>query len=389
MDDEAHMRAALALAGRNLGATWPNPSVGCVIVRDGRVVGRGATQPGGRPHAETVALGRAGEQARGATVYVTLEPCCHWGNTPPCTRALIEAGVIRVVVATRDPDARVDGQGIAALRTAGIEVIEGVLAAEAAEAIAGFAMRVREGRPLITLKLASTLDGRIATRAGESRWITGPAARRMTHALRGRHDAVMVGIGTVLADDPDLTCRLAGFRARPLVRIVADSTLRTPLSARVLSGDAPTWLLARADAAPGRRAELGAWVIEVAPSNPHPNPLLGGGGAMNGPPLPLGEGWGEGVAGTPLDLPTALRALGAARLTSVLVEGGAGLAASLLQANLVDRIAWFHAPAIMGGDGFPAVRDLGLAHLADLPRFRRRSAIALGDDMLTMLERAA
>ncbi|MGH7209984.1 MAG: bifunctional diaminohydroxyphosphoribosylaminopyrimidine deaminase/5-amino-6-(5-phosphoribosylamino)uracil reductase RibD, partial [Acetobacteraceae bacterium] len=182
MDDEAHMRAALALAGRNLGATWPNPSVGCVIVRGGRVVGRGFTQLGGCPHAETVALGRAGEQARGATAYVTLEPCCHWGKTPPCTDALIEAGVTRVVIGTTDPDARVDGQGIATLRAAGIDVTEGVLAAEAVDSIAGFAMRVRNGRPLVTLKLASSLDGRIATCSGESRWITGAPARRMTHA---------------------------------------------------------------------------------------------------------------------------------------------------------------------------------------------------------------
>ncbi|HEY5299733.1 MAG TPA: bifunctional diaminohydroxyphosphoribosylaminopyrimidine deaminase/5-amino-6-(5-phosphoribosylamino)uracil reductase RibD [Acetobacteraceae bacterium] len=389
MDDEAHMRAALALAGRNLGATWPNPSVGCVIVRDGRVVGRGSTQPGGRPHAETVALGRAGGQARGATVYVTLEPCCHWGKTPPCTGVLIEAGVARVVIGTRDPDARVNGQGIATLRAAGIDVTVGVLAREAADSIAGFAMRVRNGRPLVTLKLASTLDGRIATRTGESRWITGESARRMTHALRGRHDAVMVGIGTVLADDPDLTCRLAGFRSSPPVRIVADSSLRTPPSARVLSADAPTWLLARADADPGRRSAVEARVIKVgSPETPPPSPLpQGEGGLPNVVPPPLAGG-GRG-RGEPLDLPAALGALGAAGLTSVLVEGGAGLAASLLRANLVDRIAWFHAPSIMGGDGFPAVRDLGLASLADLPRFRRRSAIALGDDMLTMLERAA
>lgn len=277
MDDALHMRAALALAGRNLGATWPNPSVGCVIVRDGRVLGRGSTQPGGRPHAETVALGRAGEQARGATAYVTLEPCCHRGKTPPCTGALIAAGITRVVIAIRDPDARVNGQGIAALRAAGIEVTEGVLAAEGAEAIAGFAMRLREGRPLVTLKLASTLDGRIATCAGESRWITGPAARRMTHAIRGRHDAVMVGIGTVLADDPDLTCRLAGFRRVPVVRVVADSALSTPVSARVLMENAPTWLLARVDADPGRRAAveaLGARVIAIGlPETPPPNPL--------------------------------------------------------------------------------------------------------------------
>jgi diaminohydroxyphosphoribosylaminopyrimidine deaminase / 5-amino-6-(5-phosphoribosylamino)uracil reductase len=397
--DRAHMRAALALARRGQGVTWPNPSVGCVIVRAGRVVGRGATAPGGRPHAETVALARAGSAARGAGVYVTLEPCCHQGRTPPCTGALIEAGVARVVVGARDPDARVDGRGVAALRAAGIEVTEGVLAEEAAEAIAGFSLRVREGRPLVTLKLATTLDGRIATRTGESRWITGEAARRRTHALRARHDAVMVGIGTVLADDPDLTCRLAGARAVPLVRVVADSRCRTPPSSRLLTaaGEAPVWVLAAPGADPARRNEAernGAHIIEITPSPPA---------------LAAGEGWGEGGRrhdpaggegphpgplpqageGARLDIRAALAALGAAGLTSLLVEGGAELAGSLLQAGLVDRIAWFHAPGVMGGDGLGAVRGMGLDRLVDLPRFRRRSASPVGDDMLTEFERIA
>ena len=199
MEDILHMRAALALARRGLGTTWPNPAVGCVIVRDGRVVGRGWTQPGGRPHAETEALRRAGEAARGATAYVTLEPCSHWGRTPPCCNALAAAGVARVVVAMRDPDPRVDGRGFAMLREAGIAVEEGLLEAEAQAINAGFSRRIREGLPLVTLKLATTLDGRIATAKGESRWITGPAARREAHAMRARHDAILVGSGTVLA----------------------------------------------------------------------------------------------------------------------------------------------------------------------------------------------
>ena len=190
-----------------------------------------------------MALDIAGERARGGTVYVTLEPCCHWGRTPPCTDALISAGVARVVIAMRDPDPRVDGAGIARLRAAGVEVDEGVLQDEAEEVAPGSASRVRLGRPLVTLKLASTLDGRIATRSGESRWITGEAARRAAHALRGRHDAVMVGVGTVLADDPELTCRLPGYRPNPLVRVIADSHLRTPLTAR--------WSLPRPAARPG------------------------------------------------------------------------------------------------------------------------------------------
>src|SRR5215472_5862967 len=246
-DDIAHMRSALALARRGLGNTWPNPSVGCIVVNHGRVVGRAVTAPGGRPHAEPAALDIAGPAARGATVYVTLEPCCHWGRTPPCTDALAKVGVARVVIGTRDPDPRVDGAGIARLREAGIAVDEGVLRDEADAVVAGFRSRVRLGRPLVTLKLASTLDGRIATSTGESRWITGDAARRVTHALRGRADAVMVGVGTVLADDPELTCRLPGFRSTPMVRVVADSHLRTSLTAKLVATATsnPTWMLIR------------------------------------------------------------------------------------------------------------------------------------------------
>ena len=236
MHDETHMRAALALAARGLGATWPNPSVGCVVVApDGRVAGRGRTGLRGRPHAETQALAAAGEAARGATAYVTLEPCSHHGQTPPCADALVAAGIARVVVAAGDPDPRVNGGGLARLRAAGVAVQAGFLEAEAQDTLAGFFSRVRLGRPLVTLKLATTLDGRIATHGGESRWITGPAARQAVHALRGRHDAVMVGADTLAADDPDLTCRLPGYAHRPTVRIVADSRLRTKLSARIVA----------------------------------------------------------------------------------------------------------------------------------------------------------
>src|SRR5919202_715739 len=239
------MRAALALARRGLGNTWPNPSVGCVVVRDGRVVGRGWTQPGGRPHAETEALARAGDASKGATAYITLEPCCHWGQTPPCTDALLVAGVARVVVAMEDPDPRVLGDGIDRLRSAGIEVTVGVCADEAAELNAGFTKRIVEGRPLTTLKLATTLDGRIATHRGESQWITGPAARERAHALRADHDAIMVGSNTVLVDNPLLTCRLPGLEHRSPVRLVVDSRLRVPLTARLVAGarQVPTWFV--------------------------------------------------------------------------------------------------------------------------------------------------
>jgi len=357
-EDIAHMRSALALAKRGVGSAWPNPSVGCVVVSGGRVVGRGVTAPGGRPHAEPAALEVAGTAARGATVYVTLEPCCHWGRTPPCTDALTSAGVARVVIATRDPDPRVDGAGIAKLRAAGILVDEGTLRAEADEVAAGFRLRVLKGRPLVTLKLASTLDGRIATRSGESQWITGEAARRAAHALRGRHDAVMVGVGTVLADDPELTCRLSGYRPLPVVRVVADSHLRTPLTATLVATaqKAPTWVLIREGSNRDRKrafSEIGVRLIEVQ-------------GAETG-----------------LEISAALRALGAAGLTHILVEGGAQLAASLLRAELVDRVAWFHAPAVMGGDAWPAVQAFGVEHLAAMPRFARVRETSLGEDVLS------
>lgn len=358
------MQAALALARRGLGTTWPNPSVGCVIVRDGRVVGRGTTAPGGRPHAEPVALAMAGEQARGATAYVTLEPCCHWGRSPPCTEALIAAGIARVVVATGDPDPRVNGEGLAKLRAAGISVETSVLQAEAQDVLTGFSHRITLGRPMVTLKLATTLDGRIATHRGESQWITGTPARRLAHALRGRHDAVMVGVGTVLADNPDLTCRIPGFRPTPVVRVVADSHLRTPLTTRLAmtAAQRPAWFLIRAGTDPARRTafhDLGATLIEVP-------------GASAG-----------------VDIAAALQALGAAGLTRLLVEGGGQLAAALLRADLVDRIAWFHAPAVMGGDGWPAVQAFGIETLDHMPRFRRHCVTSVGNDMLSEYSRQA
>jgi diaminohydroxyphosphoribosylaminopyrimidine deaminase / 5-amino-6-(5-phosphoribosylamino)uracil reductase len=364
MDDLSHMRAALALARRALGNSWPNPAVGCVLVRDGRVVGRGTTAPGGRPHAETQALVMAGEGARGATAYVTLEPCCHHGQTPPCTDALIAAGVARVVIAARDPDVRVNGAGSAALRAAGVELRENVLTAEAEEINAGFISRIRRNRPLVTLKLASTLDGRIATKSGESKWITGEQARQAAHLLRGRHDAVLVGVGTVIIDDPELTCRIPGFKPIPMVRVIVDSHLRTPLTARLVAtaGESPTWIIARDGADPDRRialTEAGVTLIDVA----------------------------GGEAG--VDIVQAVTALAERGITRLLVEGGAQIAASLLRADLVDRIAWFHAPTVMGGDGWPAAQSFGLERLAEMPRFVRHAATPVGADMLTELRRAA
>jgi diaminohydroxyphosphoribosylaminopyrimidine deaminase/5-amino-6-(5-phosphoribosylamino)uracil reductase len=305
----------------------------------------------------------AGEQAKGATAYVTLEPCCHWGRSPPCTDALIAAGISRVVVAATDPDRRVNGQGLVKLRDAGIEVETGLLEAEALETLIGFNHRITRGRPMVTLKLASSLDGRIATHGGESQWITGTPARRLAHAMRGRHDAVMVGVGTVLADNPDLTCRIPGFRPpasnpTPNVRVIADSHLRTPLTSRLLAsaGEIPTWFLLREGSNLAREnafATIGAKLIKVPGSS-------------------------AGV-----DLRAAMTALGAAGLTRILVEGGGQLAAALLRDDLVDRIAWFHAPAIMGGDGWPAVQAFGVERLDQMPRFTRDSETIIGDDMLS------
>jgi diaminohydroxyphosphoribosylaminopyrimidine deaminase / 5-amino-6-(5-phosphoribosylamino)uracil reductase len=353
------MRAALALARRGLGTVWPNPAVGCVIVNDGGVVGRGWTQPGGRPHGETEALRRAGEAARGAIAYVSLEPCCHWGQTPPCVDALIAAGVRRVVVALEDPDPRVAGEGLRRLRAAGLDVEVGLYAEEAAEVNAGFLSRLQLGRPLVTFKLATSLDGRIAIANGESQWITGPPARERAHALRASHDAIMVGTGTVVADDPQLTCRLPGLDHRSPVRVVIDRHLRIPPTARIIA-DAhrvPTWVLTFRSADRGRRARFLANRVTLIDVDDD----------------------GEGQ----IDLAAALRALGARGITRLLVEGGARLAAAFFRARLIDRVVWAHAPLVIGGEGIPAIAGLDLAALADAPAFERLSTQTIGDDVLT------
>jgi diaminohydroxyphosphoribosylaminopyrimidine deaminase/5-amino-6-(5-phosphoribosylamino)uracil reductase len=358
MNDAAWMLAALAIGRRGLGLVSPNPAVGCVLVRDGIVVGRGHTQPGGRPHAETQALAQAGARARGATAYVTLEPCAHHGKTPPCAEALVAAGIARCVVALEDPDPRVSGRGIGMLREAGVEVSEGLLAGAARDANAGFLARISHGRPMVTLKLASSLDGRIATHGGESRWITGQPARRLAHLLRRQHDAVAVGSGTVLADDPLLTVRLPGLEEPPPLRVVVDGRLRTPLTARLVShaDAAPTLLVALDGADPVRRRAFAACGVEVAE-------------------IPAD---GDGL----LDLAAMLRLLGDRGITRLLVEGGATLAASLLRARLVDRIAWFRSPGLIGGDGLAAIKPYGIDRLSDQVRATRLSMRRVGEDVL-------
>jgi diaminohydroxyphosphoribosylaminopyrimidine deaminase/5-amino-6-(5-phosphoribosylamino)uracil reductase len=349
LNDLGAMRAALALAGRGLGTVWPNPAVGCIIVNEGRVVGRGWTQPGGRPHAEAEALARAGAAARGAVAYVTLEPCCHEGRGPPCAQSLIAAGVARVVAAIEDPFPDVAGKGFRLLREAGVAVEVGLGAAEAEEINAGFLQRVKTGRPLVTLKLAASLDGRIATASGESRWITGAAARERAHALRASHDAILAGTGTVLADDPELTCRLPGLGGRSPLRIVLDRYLRVPATAKVFAP--PCWVLTLARDAPELRAR------------------------------------GVEVVSVPDDLSAMLQVLGGRGLTRILVEGGGRLAASLLSAGLVDRLVWMRAPMVIGGDGVPAVADLALRQLASAPRFQLMSSGRAGEDVVETFRR--
>ena len=359
----AHLRAALTLGRRQLGATWPNPAVGCVIVRDGRVVARGWTQAGGRPHAEAEAQRRAGEAARGADVFVALEPCAHHGRTPPCADLLAAAGIRRLVAPIEDPDPRVRGAGFARLRAAGVAVESGPLADEARDLHAGFFLRLAAGRPLVALKSATSLDGRIATRTGESRWISGPAALRRAHLLRASHDAVMVGIGTALADDPQLTCRLPGMADRSPVRIVVDRRLRLPLTAQLVrdARSVPSWIITAA----GHEAE-------------RTRPYVDAGCVLIEAP--------SGESG--LDLAAALQALGARGLTRVLVEGGGHLAAGLLRAGLVDRIHAVRAGLAIGGDGLPVIRPFGVERLADAPRFVRRESAPCGDDVYEVWARA-
>ncbi len=355
--DRQFMGHALGLAARGLGNVWPNPAVGCVIVRQARVVGRGWTQPGGRPHAETQALAQAGEAARGATAYVSLEPCAHHGATPPCAEALVRAGVARVVSALRDPDPRVDGGGIALLQAAGVEVETGVLCDKADELNCGFLSRITRGRPMLTLKLATSFDGRIATATGESQWITGPAARRAVHGMRARHDAVLVGGGTARADDPSLTVRGLGVVRQP-VRVVLSRHLDLPLTGKLATSaaEAPLWLCHGVDARAGTRAAwqgLGARLFEV----------------------PVG-------ADRQLDPAAVLAALGVAGLTRIFCEGGGALAASLLLAGLVDELAVFTAGMALGAEGTPSLGAMGLDRLTEAPKFRLRQTRAVGSDAL-------
>ncbi|MGE3148387.1 MAG: bifunctional diaminohydroxyphosphoribosylaminopyrimidine deaminase/5-amino-6-(5-phosphoribosylamino)uracil reductase RibD [Pseudorhodoplanes sp.] len=358
-DDRRFMQLALALGRRGLGNTWPNPAVGAVIVRDGIVVGRGWTQAGGRPHAEVEALRRAGEAARGATLYVTLEPCSHHGKTPPCADAIIAAGIARVVSALEDPNPLVAGQGHARLRARGIAVEVGLEADAARRAHAGHIRRVTDGRPHVTLKLAVSADGKAGLAGRRPVAITGERARDRVHRMRAMNDAVLVGIGTAIADDPLLTCRLPGMRSP--VRVVLDPALKLPPTSRLVqtARDVPVWVLARSDAATEAAQRLqahGVSVFHVA-----------------------------GNAG--IDLDAALALLAREGVTWLMVEGGPKVAAALLKADLVDEAALFEAPETLGADAIDALEGLPLDALRKSSFLKETGAEAVGVDRLETFER--
>ena len=360
-DDVNHMAHALRLAERALGRTAPNPAVGCVIVTNyGVIVGRGSTARGGRPHAETIALQQAGEAARGATAYVTLEPCAHHGQTPPCADALVQAGIARVVTAAEDPDPRVNGQGLARLREAGVEVERGVCAEEAAAVNAGFFLCVREGRPLVTLKIAQSIDGRTATSTGDSKWITGEAARALGHLMRAKNDAILIGVGTALADDPQLTCRLPGLEERSPIRVVLDARLRLNDWSKLAqtAHETPTLVFTARTDGGGALEACGVEIVRVA----------------------------RDARGRP-KLEAVLAALAARGITRLLVEGGATVHAAFLDRGLADRLEVFTSPILLGAAGHGVVESLAALTLGEAPRFRALARRSLGADVLVSYAR--
>ncbi len=361
-EDRRFMQLALTLGRRGLGNAWPNPAVGAIAVKDGVVIGRGWTQPGGRPHAETEALRQAGAQAQGATLYVTLEPCSHHGRTPPCADAIIAAGVARVVCALGDPNPSVAGEGYARLRAAGIEVSDGLCAEEARRDHAGHIRRILEDRPHVMLKLAVSADGKAALPGRKPVPITGEATRTKVHMMRAMHDAILVGIGTVLADDPALTCRLPGMLAASPVRVVLDPALRLPLTSQLVRGarEVPVWVLGSEEAPSERErllSEQGVTVIRAKQED-------GG-----------------------LDLAQVLRALAARGITRLMVEGGPKVAASFLQAGVVDEAVLLHGEVTIGPDGIDALDGLRLAALTQSPNFALVQTEAIGGDKLQRYER--
>jgi diaminohydroxyphosphoribosylaminopyrimidine deaminase/5-amino-6-(5-phosphoribosylamino)uracil reductase len=362
--DARFMAAAIALARRGLGLCAPNPAVGALIVKDGAICGRGWTKPGGRPHAETVALREAGQRARGATLYVTLEPCSHHGKTPPCAEAVIKAGIVRVVSAVEDPDPRVSGRGYRLLKDAGIEVTAGVLAEAALRANLGHILRVTNQRPMVTLKLALTSDGFAGGGDDQPRLaITGSVANGLVHILRSMHDAILVGCRTVLTDDPLLNVRLPGLEARKPLRVVLDSNLSIPLSSRLVATAAayPTLIIAGDGAPESAVGRLKSKHVEVALA-------------------PRDE------AGR-VDLAAALSHLAARGVTRVFCEGGPTIAQTVFSAALADEVLLFKSPKALGRPGVAGLTELSAAALADPRRYRTVETRSVGDDSLTRSER--
>jgi diaminohydroxyphosphoribosylaminopyrimidine deaminase/5-amino-6-(5-phosphoribosylamino)uracil reductase len=362
--DRRYMQLALALGRRGQGRTWPNPAVGAVIVKDGMIVGRGWTQPGGRPHAEPEALRRAGGAARGATMYVTLEPCSHIGKSPPCADAIIAAGIRRVVAAIEDPNPEVAGRGHARLREAGITVDVGLCAAEASFDHAGHFRRMRDKRPHVILKLAVSSDDKIGAAGGKPVAITGEAARARVHLLRAQSDAILVGIGTALADDPLLTCRLPGMEERSPIRVVLDQNLRLPVSSRLVQSarETPLWMICSELAEAATAAKLGAAGAEIMRLPPGDTPGLSPGAVL-----------------------AALSEKGVSRL---MIEGGSRVTASFVAADLVDEIWLFRGQIAIGADGVDAVSGRRLSDITGSPAFRVHASETFGGDILTIYERA-
>jgi diaminohydroxyphosphoribosylaminopyrimidine deaminase/5-amino-6-(5-phosphoribosylamino)uracil reductase len=355
--DTRFMERAIALAGGGLGLAAPNPMVGAVVVAGDEIVGEGWHEGPGTPHAEVVALRESGKRSRGATLYTTLEPCSHQGRTPPCAPAVAAAGIARVVVAARDPNPVVDGNGVRILREAGVEVDEDVLAGPARRLIEGFAKHVTTGLPFVTLKMAASVDGRVAARDGTSRWITGPEAREDVHRLRASSGAIVVGAGTVLADDPSLTVRLPDFRGRPPLRVAVDAAGRLPRTAALFDGSAPT-LVATVPAvqAATRKAweEGGAEVL-----------LIDGGATQNA-----------------VSLEALIELLGKRDVQSVLIEGGPTLAWSAVEAGVVDRLVLYLAPKLVGGAGAPGILGgSGIDTIADALSVEISEVTTLGRDL--------
>lgn len=366
-EDEALMAEALAVGQLGLGRTWPNPSVGAVVVRPTsagpQILGRAGTAPAGRPHAEPLALAQAGDAARGATLYVTLEPCSHFGRTPPCADAVIAAGITRVVAAVEDPDPRVRGRGVARMRAAGLWVTVGVGAERALEDHAGHISRVTRGRPHVLLKMAVSADGKAGLEGPRPAAITGEEARARVHLMRAHADAIMVGIGTVLADDPQLTVRLPGMEGRSPVRIVLDGDLRLPTTCGLVrtAEQVPVWAIAAEDAPAEREKALVDAGVQV----------------LRAPRAASGR----------LDLPAVMKLLGLLGVTRLMVEGGPQVAAALLDDGLVDEVAVLQSPDALGAGALDALAGRPLARLTEPVGFAVVERTELGRDSLMRLRR--